>query len=217
MSADCLAGPGEPLGQHLLEVACCVRREGKAVALKIAKSFGLRPEEARDLLFYAALMHDAGKADVKYSDDSGYYPFHEAKSVAVIYKALRELGLAGSCKPSDSPYSLLLLSVALHHYSHKRYNRAESASFKKRCDAVEEALRAWKPESELGEKIRQKTLEVLSAGVPGDICFGVLATSLKRAATPPRTRKAAMAVLGILNKCDIQIAKARRRQPHGGE
>lgn len=203
-----------------MDVACCVKQEGEAVALKIARSFGLRPEEARDLLFYMALMHDAGKADVKYSDDSGYYPIHEAKSVAVIYRTLRELGLVESCAPSDGPFSLLLLGVALHHYSHKSYyNKAEPVSFKKRCNAVEKALSAWKPESELGEKIQQKTLEVLATGVSSDLCFGVLATSLRRAAVSPKTKKATMAALGILNRCDISIAKSRRKQtspPEGG-
>lgn len=216
MTAECLAGPGEPLKQHLLEVAGCVAEEGKYVAQKLARSFGLRPEEAEDLLYYTALMHDVGKADANYDDKTGYYPLHEAKSVAIIYATFKKLGVVNGCSltvrdPTANPYLLVLLSVALHHYSHKSFDNKEvSVGFKRRCDDVLAALREWKPKSDLGKRLRENTLEVLEKEIQADLCFGALVTSLRRSTGSPKTRKAAMAVLGVLNKCDIDVAKSRR-------
>lgn len=210
----CLAGPCEPLGRHLSDVASCVAREGALVARKLARVFAVGPEVALDLLVLTAYLHDVGKADEVYGDE-GYFPLHEVRSVAVAYRAFRSAGLVDSCRlvcegGVGCLCKAVLAAIALHHYSHKRLRRRiNGVKFAARCpDDVEGALGPWTPASSLGRSLRDRVVEAVRSEIRSDICFGNVVDTLTRAG--PRLRHAVSAVLGTLNRCDIAVAKANR-------
>lgn len=207
----CLAGPCEPLDRHLLEVAECVAREGALVAHKLARVFSVGTEEALDLVVFAALLHDVGKADVEYNDESGYYPRHEVKSTAVAYKAMKRLGLVENCRLNgESGISgickAVLAAIALHHYSHKA-PKAGASSFKARCGDPVHAIKKWSPHTPLGASMKGAVIAALEEGTE-NLCFDNIVNSLSK--TPPRLASAISAILGVLNKCDIETAKKNR-------
>jgi len=208
----CLAGPCEPLDRHLLEVADCVAREGALVAHKLARVFSVGPEEALDLVVFAALLHDVGKADVEYNDESGYYPRHEVKSTAVAYKAMKRLSLVENCHlGGESGVSgickAVLAAIALHHYSHKA-PKASTSSFKARCGDPIHAVEKWSPRTPLGVSLKEAVVVTVDEGTDLGLCFDNIVKSLSK--TQPRLASAISAILGILNKCDIETAKKNR-------
>jgi len=207
----CYAGPGEPLKRHLVEVAQCVAREGELVARKIAKEFRVSPEEALDLMVFAALVHDAGKADARYSYDAGYYPHHEVISTTLAFSTLYKLGLVEGCNlsaPGGEIYKIILATIALHHYVHKSPRKDVALGYTPRCGDVVEALREWMPRSKLGANIREAALIIAEARVEPYPCYATLIVSATGA--PLRLKVAASAVLGILNKCDREVAEKNR-------
>jgi len=207
----CYAGPNEPLEVHLVEVAQCVAREGELAAKKLAREFGIAPEEALDLLVFAALMHDAGKADRAYAGEGGYYPHHEVRSAALAYAALRRLGLVESCDLANGegwPYKAALATVALHHYVHKDLRKDVALGYEPRCGDVVVALRKWEPHSALGAKMREAAIAVASAPAEPYPCYTTIINSASRANT--RHKAAISAILGILNKCDAEVAEKNR-------
>lgn len=210
--SSCLAGPGEPLGDHLLKVATCVSERGMVVAKKLARIFKIGEGEAHDLLTFAALAHDAGKADRSYENSIERFPRHEVKSTAFVKKVFQELGLISDCDIARGEGGLakaILAAVALHHYVHKDPRKATAVEgLTPRCPDVAEAFTQWKPLTPLGEALRAKALEVATSNVPPTTCHTDVVKSLPSINT--RLRYAVMAILGVLNKCDYEVAKTRR-------
>ena len=216
--SNCLAGPGEPLGDHLLRVAACVSERGVRVAKKLARIFKMGEGEALDLLTFAALAHDAGKADRSYENSIERFPRHEVKSTAFVKRVFQELGLISDCDLGRGEGGLakaILVAVALHHYVHKDPRKATAVEgLAPRCPDVTEAFKQWKPLTSLGEALRAKALEIAAGNVPSTTCHRDVVNSLHNIST--RLRYAVMAILGVLNKCDYEVAKTRRAAERSG-
>jgi CRISPR-associated endonuclease Cas3-HD len=213
--SECLAGPGEPLALHLVEVACCVGRRGVYVARKLARVFAVSPELAMDFMKFAALMHDMGKADVAYEASVEYFPLHEARSADFAYEVMLEAKERGAPVPlrnslaEPSIANVTLLAIALHHYSHKTYDRHAVGGLTSRCYDYKEAIKAWSPITELGKMLRDGALALRGAAKHGKHAE-MLDVIKKR--IDPKLLYAASAVLGILNECDAEVAKRNRRR-----
>jgi len=210
---DCLAGPGEPLGQHLINVAACVGREGVPVARKIARVFGVSPELALDCMVFAALTHDVGKADEAYSTATEFFPLHEARSTDFAYEVLlkaRKEGVAFLTNSFREPKvaNIVLLTVALHHYSHKGYTYHSVGGFRPRCGDYKTAFDWWEPSTDVGRVLRRVAQSLDGAenrGIHREVIRAI------DRALPPRLLYATAAVLGVLNKCDAEVAKQYRK------
>ncbi len=209
--ASCPAGPGEPLDRHLVEVMEEVRRDPafEPIARKLARAFNARPELAMDLLEFAALAHDVGKADAAYKNAVEYFPLHESRSADFAYYVLVKAGLLRSVA---APHvgSLVVIAVALHHYSHKTFRRdAVAGGFKARCNAHVEAFKRWTPRTAEGaalKSIAASTLEVEQYNI-----YSAVLSSINDINNNEKLRSAAAAVLGLLNKADGAVAKRNRR------
>jgi CRISPR/Cas system-associated endonuclease Cas3-HD len=220
--ASCLAGPGEPLDRHLVEVMEEARRDPafEPVARKLARVFNVRPELAMDLLEFAALVHDVGKADERYKNAVEYFPLHESRSADFAYYVLVKAGLLRSVV---APHvgSMVVIAVALHHYSHKTFSHGATADgftfrrgvitggFKARCNAHIEAFKSWTPRTAEGatlKSIAASTLEVEQYNI-----YSAVLSSINDINNDEKLRNAAAAVLGLLNKADGAVAKRNRR------
>ena len=202
----CLAGKEEPLDVHIADVARCASERGRLVAKKLARIFGLSEEEALDLLELVAILHDAGKADEEYEGAEDYFPLHEAKSATLAKAIFSELGELGD---------VAIAAVALHHYSHKEPRaRQQAFSFKPRCKLA--AVDSWRPRTKLGavlaERLRKLWSEAQSKGISNTGYNDAVIKAIKDK-YPKRALYAVMAVLGVLNRCDKEIAERNR----GGE
>ncbi|MCX8136983.1 CRISPR-associated endonuclease Cas3'' [Pyrobaculum aerophilum] len=210
--AECLAGPGEPLADHLLGVARCVAKRGTAVAKKLSRQFKIGESEAMDMLVFAALAHDVGKADAKYRGATEYFPHHQVKSTAFVKRVFQELGLLIDCDMGGSAADLakaVLAAVALHHYAHKDPKKAPPAEeLAPMCPEVAEAFKQWEPLSPLGKALRAKAIDVSISYVPRTTCYNDVIRTLPNIGI--RLRYAIMAILGVLNKCDYEVAKSMR-------
>ncbi len=214
---DCLAGPGEPLEQHLINVATCVGKKGVHVARKIARVFGVSPEVALDLMVFAALAHDVGKADEAYKESmkEGFFPLHEARSTDFTYKVLLEARREDVNLPFTNSFrdptivNVVLLTVALHHYSHKSYSytRRTVGGFRPMCDDYKNAFSWWNPVTDVG-KVLKKVVQSLNY-VKGGIYWEIIKAIDK--SISPELRCATAAALGVLNECDSEVAKQYRR------
>ncbi|MEM1637935.1 MAG: HD domain-containing protein [Pyrobaculum sp.] len=216
--SSCQAGPGEPLGDHLLGVADCVSKRGVPVAKKLARVFKIGEGEALDLITFAALAHDAGKADVSYEKAIDRFPLHEVKSTAFVKRVFQELRIIDNCdlgRGEDSLAKAVVAAVALHHYVHKEPNKATVADgLTPRCLDVAEAFKQWRPRTPLGEALKSKALEIAAGNVGPNTCYRDVVNTLHSVST--RLRYAVMAILGVLNRCDYEVAKARRAAEHPG-
>lgn len=210
--ADCLAGPGESLIHHLLSVAKCVSVRGVAVAKKLSRLFKVGEGEALDMLVFLALAHDVGKADVKYHGATEYFPHHQVKSTVFVKKVFEELGLLSDCNLGDGAKDLakaILAAVALHHYAHKDPRKAPPVEkLTPRCPEIAEAFKQWSPLTTLGEALKTKAVEISASNIPDTTCYRDIIQTLPLTGT--RLRYAIMAILGVLNKCDYEIAKKMR-------
>jgi len=215
--SSCLAGPGEPLDEHLVGVMEEMRRDPvfDPVARKLARVFGIRPELAMDLLEFTALAHDVGKADVAYKNADKYFPLHEARSADFAFYVLAK---AGALRANDlaalDAGNAVITAVALHHYSHKTYNAEKTKTgFKARCRSYAEAFRSWTPRTAEGAALKEvaaSTLDVTGYGV-----YAVVVQNIRRIGGNAKLRSAASALLGLLNKADRTVAR-RRRHVSGG-
>ena len=218
--SSCLAGPGEPLDRHLVDVMEEVRRDPafEPVARKLARAFAADPELAMDLLEFAALAHDVGKADERYKDAVGYFPLHEARSADFAWYALYKAGLLRSVI-APSAGSPVVIAVALHHYSHKKFGRFDGAAadgfiavaggLKARCAAHAEAFGRWAPRTAEGAALKDiaaSTLEVERYDAYSAVLYSINAIN-----NDAKMRSAASAVLGLLNKADRAVARRNRR------
>lgn len=209
MAEICHAGPGEPLDRHLAEVLQCVQTRGEKIARKLARVYNTTPEEALDVLAFAALMHDAGKADVQYADAQQYYPQHEAKSTAAAIQALKDAGLLKDCTPQDTIYTAALAAIALHHYAHKPPKKDTPATtYNPRCKIPTDS---WNPKTETGKKLKQAIQNLTQTQ---NLCYQTITQAAEHKKLPPKTLLAAKAILGILNQCDREIAKKNRNPQH---
>ena len=212
---DCLAGPGEPLGQHLINVASCVCERGAPVARKIARVFEVPPELALDLMIFAALMHDVGKADEAYkSPEVGFFPLHEARSTDYTYEVLLKARKEGANLPITNSFreptlvNVALLTVALHHYSHKSYISHSVGGFRPRCYDYKIAFDWWSPLTDVG-CILKKVAQSLDGAENRGIHREVIRTIDRH--IPSKLRCATAATLGVLNECDAEVAKRYRK------
>jgi CRISPR-associated endonuclease Cas3-HD len=209
--ASCLAGPGEPLDKHLVEVMEEVRRDPafEPVARKLARVFNVRPELAMDLLEFAALAHDVGKADVAYKNAVEYFPLHESRSADFAYYVLGKAGLLRGVVASHVG-SLVVIAVALHHYSHKTFRRGViTGGFKARCNAHIEAFKSWTPRT--AEGVALKSIAASTLDVEQYNIYSAVLSSINDINNDEKLRNAAAAVLGLLNKADGAVAKRNRR------
>jgi len=218
--ASCLAGPGELLSRHLVDVMEEVRRDPafEPVARKLARAFAVEPELAMDLLEFAALAHDVGKADERYKDAVEYFPLHEARSADFAWYALYKADLLRSiiAPCAGSP---VVIAVALHHYSHKKFSRHDGAAIdgfiavagglKARCAAHAEAFGRWAPRT--AEGVALKSIATSTLEVERYDAYLTVLSSINDINNDARLRSAASAVLGLLNKADRTIAKRNRR------
>ncbi|ACB39930.1 CRISPR-associated endonuclease Cas3'' [Pyrobaculum neutrophilum] len=187
----CLAGPGEPLELHLEEVASCMAARGRWLVPKLARVLGVEEALARDLIVFVGYAHDVGKADREYEGADRYFPHHEAKSAAAVYKAL------------DSAdwriRRLAVYAVARHHYSFKKPQGLGKVTFQPRCTVAV----SWRPETELF----RKALGLLFRGVEDDIYNAAVSRDFLK----DSLKYAGMALLGLLNDCDYEVASRNRR------
>jgi CRISPR-associated endonuclease Cas3-HD len=216
--SECLAGPGEHLALHLAEVARCVGVRGIYVARKLAKVFETSPELAMDFMEFAALMHDVGKADAAYEASAEYFPLHEARSTDFAYEVMLKVKEKNASMPLRNSFAepsianVALFAIAFHHYSHKTYERTYErysvGGLTPRCYDYRQAIQAWSPRTELGKALRDVAL-----ALPGTTRTGthgrLLGVIVKR--MHPKLLYAASAVLGIINECDVEVAKKNRR------
>jgi CRISPR-associated endonuclease Cas3-HD len=216
--SECLAGPGEPLSLHLAEVARCVGARGIYVARKLAEVFETSPELAMDFMEFAALMHDVGKADTAYQASDGYFPLHEARSTDFAYEVMLKVKERGAAIPLRNSFeepsiaNVALFAIAFHHYSHKNYERSDErysvGGLTPRCYDYRQAIEAWRPRTELGKALRDVAL-VLPGATRTGTHGRLLKVVVKR--MHPKLLYAASAVLGIINECDVEVAKKNRR------
>jgi len=212
--SECLAGPGEHLALHLAEVARCVGVRGIYVARKLAKVFETSPELAMDFMEFAALMHDVGKADVAYEASAEYFPLHEARSTDFAYEVMLKVKEKNASMPlrnffvEPSIANVALFAIAFHHYSHKTYEHHSVGGLAPRCYEYRQAIEAWSPRTELGKALRDVALALprtTRTGTHGKL----LEIVVKR--IDPKLLYATSAVLGIINECDVEVAKKNRR------
>jgi len=211
--SECLAGPGEPLAIHLAEVVQCVGARGIYVARKLARVFDMSSELAMDFMEFAALIHDVGKADVAYRTSAEYFPLHEARSADFAYEVMLEAKNRGVPVPlrnsleEPSIANVTLFAIALHHYSHKTYERHAVGGLAPRCYEYRQAIETWSPRTELGTALREVALEL-----PGTTRSGTHGKILEviRKRIHPKLLYATSAVLGIINECDVEVAKKNR-------
>lgn len=223
MSPGCLAGPGEPLAKHLLEVAQCLEGEKVTdyIACKLARVFNTSVDEAFDVIVLAGLLHDVGKSheDYRESEREGYFPLHEKFSVIFTYHLiltalsdLPELSPATMCNLSgENLYTVLLASVAIHHYASKPYKSKLNylQTFRPRCDDYRSAFEAWRPRSEIGEHLKLHALDLIGRELEDTECYQTLINSLD-SRVKPKILYATSAVLGILGRCDNLVASRNR-------
>jgi CRISPR-associated endonuclease Cas3-HD len=212
--SECLAGPGEPLALHLAEVARCVGIRGIYVARKLAKVFETSPELAMDFMEFAALMHDVGKADATYEASAEYFPLHEARSTDFAYEVMLKVKERDASMPFRNSFAepsianVALFAIAFHHYSHKTYEHHSVGGLAPRCYEYRQAIEAWSPRTELGKALRDAALALhgtTRSGTHGRL----LEVVVKR--MHPKLLYAASAMLGIINECDVEVAKKNRR------
>jgi CRISPR-associated endonuclease Cas3-HD len=212
--SECLAGPGELLALHLAEVARCVGIRGIYVARKLAKVFETSHELAMDFMEFAALMHDVGKADVAYEASAEYFPLHEARSTDFAYEVMLKVKERDASMPLRNSFAepsianVALFAIAFHHYSHKTYEHHSVGGLAPRCYEYRQAIEAWSPRTELGKALRDAALALhgtTRSGTHGRL----LEVVVKR--MHPKLLYAASAMLGIINECDVEVAKKNRR------
>jgi len=209
--ASCLAGPGEPLDRHLVDVMEEVRRDPafEPVARKLAGVFGVEPDLAMDLLEFTALVHDVGKADVAYKNAVEYFSLHESRSADFAYYVLHKAGLLRGviALHIGSP---VIIAVALHHYSHKTPRpHAKIGGFEARCNAHIEAFKRWAPRTAEGATL--KGLAASTLKVEEYNTYAVVLSSINAVNNNAKLRGATSAILGLLNKADRTVARRNRR------
>ena len=171
-----------------------------------------------DFMEFAALMHNVGKADAAYEASAEYFPIHEAHSTDFAYEVMLKVKEKDASMPLCNSFAepslanVALFAVALHHYSHKTYERTYErysvGGLAPRCYDYRQANEAWSPRTELGKALRDVAL-----ALPGTTRIGthgrLLEVVVKR--MHPKLLYAASAVLGIINECDVEVAKKNRR------
>lgn len=206
LSVDCLAGPCEPLEKHSVEVATCVEKSGQLVAKKIARVFGASEDEVLDLMMFGALAHDVGKSDITFRGSNGFYPMHEARSTAFVLYVFDKAGLRPSCSlEGRSLADLVLAMVALHHYSHKDYRISKPVGLTPRCPL--NWFLEWAPKTQLGRRLREIALSVRD--VSETQCHADIISTIGKP-LDPKLSMAVSALLGVLGKCDVEVAKRNR-------
>jgi len=220
-SEGCLAGPCEPLERHLLEVAECARKVGIDVARKLARVFGVEFYEALDVLSFAALVHDVGKASVEPENGGRYFPGHEAASTTFAYEVVLKafdnkivpicgvgFGINANKRADglNGLFTATLWAIALHHY-YKRYVGRRAAPFVRLCKSYLDALEQWTPLTELGKVLKNTALKIDK--IKESDCHARIVESLNRQ-PHKRLSYATSAILGVLGECDNEIARRNR-------
>lgn len=218
-SESCFAGPCEPLERHLLEVSECARKVGIDVARKLARVFKVEFREALDVLSFAALIHDVGKASVKPENGGRYFPGHEAASTTFMYEVVLKafnnkivpmcgvgFGIDANKRADglNGLFTTALWAIALHHY-YKRYERERAVPFVRLCKSYLGALRQWSPLTKLGETLKETALKV--SEIKESDCHTKIVKSSNRL---PKLIYATSAVLGVLGECDNEVARRNR-------
>lgn len=108
----------EPLGIHLVGVAESILKhpDFKRINKKINKMYNIDIKEAQDIVFLIGLLHDIGKAYIKYQKEpENGFSKHEFYSAFIVHYILLIRGEDETIK------SLITYPIMLHHYA-QRYN-----------------------------------------------------------------------------------------------
>ncbi len=192
--------PETPLARHLIATyaAAQILYSGEWAALarsieKLLERRGLRLQESLEpVLWYAALLHDIGKASPRYSSSRSYMG-HEILSAAYLYAA--SMG-------SRATLVLASLAVLLHHHGmsperlHKAAERLENSDNLLRGD-VECMNRAVGEVAAAADRLGYSGAAALLTGLEAGVmayrrAFRTLLDALRGATTRPSDRLASL-------------------------
>jgi len=181
------AYPGEPLRDHLLEVA----RVGRELFPREVELFERRAGLPWE---YVAYFHDVGKGHVVYQSGAvDSFKCHEVYSAAVAYMALRELGEFGA--------RAVATAALLHHHA---MERADECAYMFRHLVLSPRFEPAEGFDELLEEL---------VGVRAPVVSNAWDTAVY-AASDPKAYAVAQIALGPLIIADNIVASRRGGRPH---